>query len=199
MNKRDEKIVNNLGLVNKVINDKIIYNNNNYDDLYQIGCVGLIKAVDTFDETKNIKFSTYAYKLIYTEILSYLKLSQNNKKALSLDTTTIKYCNDIKEDANLINFIKDEKCSIEDDYIKEEERIIINKILKKARLSDKNKFIILLYYGFYNDKKYTRKELANIFNVSPTYIAVIINKSLKEIKRLVTIEYGKDIKTKKFK
>lgn len=173
MNKRDEKIVNNLGLVNKVINDKIFYNNSNYEDLYQIGCVGLIKAVDTFDETKKVMFSTYAYKLIHTEILCYLNLSQNKKTAISLDTTTIKYCNDNNEDSSLINFIKDEKSNIEEDYIKEEEKIIINKILKRARLSDKNKFIILLYYGFYNDKKYTRKQLANIFNVSPTYVGVI--------------------------
>ena len=72
-NVKDDIILNNLGLVNKVIMDKIIYNIADYDDLFQVGCVGLIVAVNTFDESKNVKFSTYAYKVIHMEILNYLK------------------------------------------------------------------------------------------------------------------------------
>ena len=42
--------------------------NENVDDLFQIGCIGLIKAIDNFDTTLNVKFSTYAVPMIIGEI-----------------------------------------------------------------------------------------------------------------------------------
>ena len=46
--------------------------NENADDLFQIGCIGLMKAVDNFDDTLNVKFSTYAVPMIIGEIRRYL-------------------------------------------------------------------------------------------------------------------------------
>ena len=189
---REDRIVNNMGLINKVIGDRIIYNSDNYDDIFQIGCIGLIKAVDTFDESRNIMFSTYAYKVIHTEILNYLKLKENRVKHVSLNTTMVNFNNNDNDDISLIDVIKDEKCGIEEDYINIEERLIINRLIKRVRLSDKCKFIILLYYGFYNNRKYTRRQLANIFSVSPTYVGEVINKFIREMDRLIRIEYGRD-------
>ena len=180
-NVKDDIILNNLGLVNKVIMDKIIYNIADYDDLFQVGCVGLIVAVNTFDESKNVKFSTYAYKVIHMEILNYLKQNQNKNENISLDTTFLNKEDD--DDLNLMSIVVDDRNGPEDIFIMNEEREIINKLLKKARMSDRNKFIILLYYGFYNNRVYTRKELANIFNISSTYVGKVIDSFLKEMKR----------------
>ena len=47
--------------------------NENADDLFQIGCIGLMKAVDNFDDTLNVKFSTYAVPMIIGEIRRYLR------------------------------------------------------------------------------------------------------------------------------
>ena len=63
----------NMGLVGKVIGDKV-YNlnqgiNYTYDDLFQIGCIGLCKAAAT---DKGGCFSTYAYRLIWNEICDFL-------------------------------------------------------------------------------------------------------------------------------
>lgn len=68
-----EKIINhNLKLVLSIVKR---YKNRNVDldDLFQVGCIGLIKAIDNFDVNRNIQFSTYAYHFISGEIKKYLR------------------------------------------------------------------------------------------------------------------------------
>ena len=64
---REEYIEGNLRLVLSVIK-RFASSNENVDDLFQIGCIGLIKAIDNFDCTLNVKFSTYAVPMIIGEI-----------------------------------------------------------------------------------------------------------------------------------
>ena len=69
---RDTYIQGNLRLVLSVI--KRFHNHNeNVDDLFQIGCIGLMKAIDNFDVTVGVKFSTYAVPMIVGEIRRYLR------------------------------------------------------------------------------------------------------------------------------
>jgi RNA polymerase sporulation-specific sigma factor len=69
---REEFIRGNLRLVLSVIQR---FNNRgeNVDDLFQVGCIGLIKALDNFDVTQNVRFSTYAVPMIIGEIRRYLR------------------------------------------------------------------------------------------------------------------------------
>lgn len=62
----------NIRLVLSVI-QKYIHAKNNYDDLFQVGCVGLIKAIDNFNPAFNVKFSTYAVPMIIGEIRRYMR------------------------------------------------------------------------------------------------------------------------------
>lgn len=71
-NARQEFIFANIRLVLSVI-QKYIHAKNNYDDLFQVGCVGLIKAIDNFNPAFNVKFSTYAVPMIIGEIRRYLR------------------------------------------------------------------------------------------------------------------------------
>lgn len=64
---RQDKINNNLGLVHACAK-KFVGKGIEYDDLYSTGCVGLVKAVDNFDESRGFKFSTYAVPVILGEI-----------------------------------------------------------------------------------------------------------------------------------
>ncbi len=64
---REQKIVDNIGLVHSIAN-RFRGRGAEYDDLFQAGCVGLIKAVDNFDESKGFAFSTYAVPVIMGEI-----------------------------------------------------------------------------------------------------------------------------------
>ena len=61
----------------------------NADDLFQIGCIGLIKAIDNFDTTLNVKFSTYAVPMIIGEIRRYLR--DNNSIRVSRSLRDIAY------------------------------------------------------------------------------------------------------------
>ena len=71
-NAREQYIKGNLRLVLSVIK-RFQNSNENADDLFQIGCIGLMKAVDNFDDTLNVKFSTYAVPMIIGEIRRYLR------------------------------------------------------------------------------------------------------------------------------
>lgn len=69
---RQQFIFANMRLVLSVI-QKYIHTNSNYDDLFQVGCIGLIKAIDNFNPAFNVKFSTYAVPMIIGEIRRYLR------------------------------------------------------------------------------------------------------------------------------
>ena len=69
---REQYIEGNLRLVLSVIK-RFSSSNENVDDLFQIGCIGLIKAIDNFDSSLNVKFSTYAVPMIIGEIRRSLK------------------------------------------------------------------------------------------------------------------------------
>ena len=69
---REEYIKGNLRLVLSVIK-RFSNSNENADDLFQIGCIGLMKAIDNFDTSLGVKFSTYAVPMIIGEIRRYLR------------------------------------------------------------------------------------------------------------------------------
>ncbi|EPS47191.1 sporulation sigma factor SigG [Clostridium botulinum CFSAN002367] len=85
---REEFIQGNLRLVLSVIKR---FNNRgeNVDDLFQVGCIGLIKAIDNFDLSQNVKFSTYAVPMIIGEIRRYLR--DNNSIRVSRSLRDIAY------------------------------------------------------------------------------------------------------------
>ena len=72
MQAREELIYGNLRLVLSII-QRFMNRNENVDDLFQVGCVGLIKAVDNFNTDLEVKFSTYAVPMIVGEIRRYLR------------------------------------------------------------------------------------------------------------------------------
>ena len=85
---RQEFVRGNLRLVLSVI-QKFNNRGENIDDLFQIGCIGLIKAIDNFDTTLNVRFSTYAVPMIVGEIRRYLR--DNNSIRVSRSLRDIAY------------------------------------------------------------------------------------------------------------
>ena len=72
MQAREELIRGNLRLVLSVI-QRFSGRGESADDLFQVGCIGLIKAIDNFDITQSVKFSTYAVPMIMGEIKRFLR------------------------------------------------------------------------------------------------------------------------------
>lgn len=85
---RDEFIRGNLRLVLSVI-QRFSNRGENPDDLFQVGCIGLIKALDNFDTSHNVRFSTYAVPMIIGEIRRYLR--DNNSIRVSRSLRDIAY------------------------------------------------------------------------------------------------------------
>ena len=85
---REEFINGNLRLVLSVI-QRFQNRGENADDLFQIGCVGLIKALDNFDLNQNVQFSTYAVPMIIGEIRRYLR--DNNPIRVSRSVRDLAY------------------------------------------------------------------------------------------------------------
>lgn len=85
-----EKLINgNLRLVLSVI-QRFTARGENLDDLFQVGCIGLIKSIDNFDVTQNVKFSTYAVPMIIGEIRRYLRDNNPIRVSRSIKDTAYK-------------------------------------------------------------------------------------------------------------
>lgn len=85
---REELISGNLRLVLSVI-QKFSSRGENADDLFQVGCIGLIKAIDNFDMSQNVRFSTYGVPMIIGEIRRYLR--DNNSIRVSRSMRDMAY------------------------------------------------------------------------------------------------------------
>ena len=87
-NARDKLVNGNLRLVLSVI-QRFSNRGENLDDLFQVGCIGLIKAIDNFDISQNVRFSTYAVPMIIGEIRRYLR--DNNSVRVSRSLRDLAY------------------------------------------------------------------------------------------------------------
>lgn len=86
---RQELINGNLRLVLSVI-QRFTGRGENLDDLFQVGCIGLMKAIDNFDITQNVRFSTYAVPMIIGEIRRYLRDNNAIRVSRSIKDTAYK-------------------------------------------------------------------------------------------------------------
>jgi len=155
------------------------------EDLVSIGTIGLIKAINTFNPSKNIKLATYASRCIENEILMYLRRNNKIKTEISIDEPL-----NIDWDGNellLSDILGTENDiihrSIEDEVDKE----LLNTAMKK--LSMREKKIMELRFGLSNGVEKTQKEVADMLGISQSYISRlekrIISRLKKEINRMI--------------
>jgi RNA polymerase sporulation-specific sigma factor len=86
---REDLVNGNLKLVLSILK-KFNHRTDNMDDLFQIGCIGLIKAIDNFDLSHNVKFSTYAVPMIVGEVKRYLRDNNSIRISRSLKDLAFK-------------------------------------------------------------------------------------------------------------
>ena len=114
---REDLIEGNLRLVLSVI-QRFANRGENPDDLFQVGCIGLIKAIDNFDVSLNVRFSTYAVPMIIGEIRRYLRDYNTIRVSRSLRDTAYhamqikeRIQNDSGRDATIEEIAKEGKCN----------------------------------------------------------------------------------------
>ena len=153
------------------------------EDLISIGTIGLMKAINTFNPTKNIKLATYASRCIENEILMYLRRTSKMKMEVSFDEPL-----NVDWDGN--ELLLSDILGTEDDIIyKDMEVEVEKKLLKRAidKLSPREKNIIELRYGLTpGGREYTQKEVADQMNISQSYISRLEKKIMKRLKKEIT-------------
>ena len=167
----------NLRLVAHIVK-KYTYQNKNVDDLISIGTVGLIKAIDSFDIDKGTRLATYAARCIENEILM---LFRNNKK--SKGEVFLQDPIGVDKEGNEICLI--DVLSSGNDSVLEtvENNNQIKSLYKKMDLvlTPREKKIIQMRYGLVDGKYKTQREIANMLNISRSYVSRIEKKALNKL------------------
>ena len=150
------------------------------EDLISIGTIGLIKAINTFNPTKNIKLATYASRCIENEILMYLRRTSKMKLEVSIDEPL-----NVDWDGNEL-LLSDILGTEEDVIYKDMEDEVEKDLLKKAvsRLSPRERKIVELRYGLKrrDGAEMTQKEVADTLGISQSYISRLEKKIIKRLK-----------------
>ena len=175
---RNRLIEHNLRLVAHVVKK---YSNSTYeaDDLISIGTIGLIKAIDTFNQEKGIRLATYASRCIENELLMLFRSSKKQSKEVFLSEPI-----GSDKEGNTIQLM--DICVAEEiDIIgrmEEENNIKKLKHYIDKILTEREKEIIELRYGLNNGKEVTQREIAQQLNISRSYVSRIEKKALKKLK-----------------
>lgn len=149
------------------------------EDLISIGTIGLIKAVNTFSPSRNIKLATYASRCIENEILMYLRKNQNRRSEISIDEPL-----NIDWDGNEL-MLSDILGTESDSIIRPIEQDVEKSILLEAvsRLSLREKTIMQMRFGLIDGEEKTQKEVADTVGISQSYISRLEKKIIKKLKR----------------
>lgn len=151
------------------------------EDLISIGTIGLIKAIHTFNPTKNIKLATYASRCIENEILMYLRRNNKTKLEVSIDEPL-----NVDWDGNellLSDILGTEEDTIYKDLENEAEKRLLFKAI--GRLSKRERMIVQMRYGLeaHDGKEKTQKEVADLLGISQSYISRLEKKIMQRLKR----------------
>lgn len=159
------------------------------EDCVASGMVGLVRGVQTFDETKGYQLSTYLSKCILNEVYMYfrncpeIKNHRNKYKyiLISLDRTILENSN-----STLADVIPDNNPSIEEQLIKKEQYEQMFNSLDK--LSEREQRIIKHKFELEGYPKKTQHELAEMFHVSQSYIARIYKDALIKLRKMMEVD-----------
>jgi RNA polymerase sporulation-specific sigma factor len=175
---RDKLIEHNLRLVAHIVKK---YNmvDKETDDLISIGTIGLIKAIDTFDEEKGIRLATYASRCIDNELLMMLRSGKRLAKEVYLydPIGSDREGNEI----NLLDIIEEAEIDIVENIVLEDDIKKLYHIIGKV-LTDREREIICLRYGLSNRKEVTQREIAGKLGISRSYVSRIEKKALKKLR-----------------
>ena len=177
---RDTLISHNLRLV-VYISKKFESTGIGTEDLVSIGTIGLVKAINTFNPTKNIKIATYASKCIENEILMFIRKTTPLKLEVSIDEPL-----NVDWDGNEL-LLSDILGTDEDTIYRDLESEAEHKLLIKAisSLSNREKVIVQMRYGLssHDEQEKTQKEVADLLGISQSYISRLEKKIMQRLKR----------------
>lgn len=177
---RNKLIEHNLRLVSHIVR-KYYASSPCTEDLFSIGSIGLVKAIDSFDPKNGARFATYSAKCIQNEILMYFRSQKKLGAEVSINETIdtdrdgnpLTYGDIISSDDNIADEIdKKIKCERAFEYI-------------KNRLGERERRIIVLRYGLDGSAPLTQREVAERLGISRSYVSRIEKSILTELREYI--------------
>lgn len=149
------------------------------EDLISIGSIGLIKAVNTFCPSRNIKLATYASRCIENEILMYLRKTSQLKNETSIDEPL-----NVDRNGNELLFcdvLGSDKDSVTSKLEQEVECSLVRNAVEN--LAQRDKLIMELRFGLSGKKEHTQKEVADLLGISQSYISRLEKRIIEKLKK----------------
>ena len=150
------------------------------EDLVSIGTIGLIKGVNTYKLDKNIKLATYASRCIDNEILMFLRKNKKRKGEVSFE-------DNLSYDAEGNELHLEDILGTDEDVVTKgmeeelEKNLLHNEI---SKLNERDKKIMIMRYGLYDNKEFTQKEVAEVMGISQSYISRIEKKVINRLRSI---------------
>ena len=148
------------------------------DDLISIGTIGLIKAVNSYDDSKGSRLGTYAARCIDNELLMMLR----GKKKISREVSIYEPIGVDREgnEINLLDVIECEQTDVVEKMMLSEQLKLLNGLFDEV-LSNREKEILTLRYGLFGEREITQREIGKKLGISRSYVSRIEKKALSKL------------------
>lgn len=180
---REKLIVHNLRLVSHIVR-KYYSSAKNQEDLVSLGTVGLIKAVDSYDNSHKTRFATYAAKCIQNEILMHFRSQRKLQNEVSINDAI-----DTDRDGNPLTY--EDIISTDENMAEELDRkMLAGRALSfiDTTLTSRERQVIFLRYGLSGRKPKTQKETAEMLGISRSYVSRIEKSALDKLREALGSE-----------
>lgn len=155
------------------------------EDLLSIGTIGLMKAVVTFDPDKSARLASYAARCIENEVLMYLRGKKKSSKEVSLYEPI-----GTDREGNEIQLFDVIEMNEEDVYRRLERKEDVIRLYQQVEsvLSQRERMVLKLRYGLYNEEEYTQREIAAMLGISRSYVSRIEKSAIEKLRNFFTSE-----------
>lgn len=153
------------------------------EDLLSIGTIGLMKAVVTFDPDKSARLASYAARCIENEVLMYLRGKKKSSKEVSLYEPI-----GTDREGNEIQLFDVIEMNEEDVYRRLERKEDVIRLYQQVEsvLSQRERMVLKLRYGLYNEEEYTQREIAAMLGISRSYVSRIEKSAIEKLGNFFT-------------
>lgn len=149
------------------------------EDLLSIGTIGLIKSVTTFNADKKVRLGTYAARCIENEILMYLRSKKKSFRDISLYEPI-----GTDREGNEICIFDIVDSHTDDAYhkvaLKNDVKVLYSKL--ESILSPRERTVLKMRYGLYNEAEYTQREIAELLGISRSYVSRIEKSAIEKLR-----------------
>ena len=153
------------------------------EDLLSIGTIGLMKAVVTFDPDKSARLASYAARCIENEVLMYLRGKKKSSKEVSLYEPI-----GTDREGNEIQLFDVIEMNEEDVYRRLERKEDVIRLYQQVEsvLSQRERMVLKLRYGLYNEEEYTQRVIAAMLGISRSYVSRIEKSAIEKLRNFFT-------------